>query len=60
MPSRRPVKPDRKEQAALRWARLQGQFRGLDMQDPSGWPALPRYALLALIAVFVIGFLWYA
>lgn len=38
---------------------LQAQFRGLDMKDPSTWPALPRYALQLLVAIFVIGFLWF-
>lgn len=41
---------------------LQGvgaQFRGLDTRDPSSWPALPRYALLALVAALVVGLLWF-
>lgn len=41
---------------------LQGvgaQFRGLDSRDPSSWPALPRYALLALVAALVVVLLWF-
>jgi type IV pilus assembly protein PilO len=38
---------------------LGGQFRGLDTRDPSVWPAIPRYALLALVAAIVIGLLWF-
>ncbi len=36
------------------------QFRGLDTRDPSSWPALPRYALLALAAAVVVIILWFA
>ncbi len=35
------------------------QFRGLDTRDPSSWPAVPQYALFALIAVVVVGALWW-
>ena len=35
------------------------QFRGLDTRDPSSWPALPRCALLALVAALVTGLLWF-
>jgi type IV pilus assembly protein PilO len=39
---------------------LLGQFRGLNPNDPSSWPALPRAALyLALMAAIVIA-LWFA
>lgn len=56
MASRRPVKRNRPAEA---WAWIQSQFRGLDMQDPAGWPAVPRHCLQVLLAAFVIGFLWY-
>lgn len=35
------------------------QFRGLDSRDPSSWPAVPRYALLILVAVAVMALLWF-
>lgn len=37
-----------------------GQFQGLDTRDPSGWPALPRYLLLAVVASLVVIGLWFA
>ena len=39
---------------------LSGQFRGLDTRDPSSWPALPRYALLVLVAAVMVVILWFA
>lgn len=36
-----------------------GQFRGLDMRDPSSWPGLPRNLLLVIVAVIVVGLLWF-
>lgn len=38
---------------------LGAQFQGLDTRDPSGWPAIPRYTLLAVVAALVVGALWY-
>lgn len=38
--------------------RLAGQFRNLDRQDPSKWPALPRALLLVVVALAVLGLLW--
>lgn len=38
---------------------LGAQFRGLDSRDPSSWPAIPRYVLLAAVALLVLGALWY-
>ena len=38
--------------------RLLGQFRGLNPNDPSTWPALPRYALFLAVVVGVVGLLW--
>lgn len=35
------------------------QFRGLDSRDPSSWPAIPRFGLLALVAAMVVGALWF-
>lgn len=39
---------------------LQRQFSNLDRKDPSLWPAIPRYALCAFIAVGVVIGLWFA
>jgi type IV pilus assembly protein PilO len=41
-------------------AELQSQFRGLDPNDPSLWPVLPRALLLLVLAVVVVVALWYA
>ncbi|MDO5691680.1 MAG: type 4a pilus biogenesis protein PilO [Pseudomonadota bacterium] len=35
------------------------QFQGLDSRDPSSWPAIPRFALLAFVAALVLGVLWF-
>ncbi|MDM0038204.1 type 4a pilus biogenesis protein PilO [Variovorax sp. J22G21] len=35
------------------------QFRGLNPNDPSVWPALPRYALCVLVTVLVLVALWF-
>lgn len=43
--------------AALRAAAR--QFRGLDPNDPSRWPAVPRYALCAVVAAAVVVVLWF-
>lgn len=40
--------------------RLQSQFRGLDPKDPSQWPGIPRALLYIVIALAVIGGVWYA
>jgi type IV pilus assembly protein PilO len=38
---------------------LKAQFTGLDPNDPSAWPAVPRYALCAVVAVAVVIVLWF-
>lgn len=38
---------------------VKSQFTQLDPNDPSLWPALPRYALLAAVMVFVMVVLWF-
>ena len=38
---------------------MRRQFRGLDPKDPSQWPAMPRALLYIVIALFVIGGIWY-
>ena len=39
--------------------RLADQFRGLNPNDPSVWPPLPRYALCLLVTVAVLVGLWF-
>ena len=38
---------------------IQRQFRGLDPNDPSRWPVLPRALLCVAIALAVAAVLWY-
>lgn len=45
--------------AALQ-ARIASQFKGLNPNDPSTWPALPRYGLCVLVTVAVVVALWFA
>lgn len=40
--------------------KVQSQFRGLNPNDPSVWPALPKYALYLVTAVAVVVGLWFA
>jgi type IV pilus assembly protein PilO len=35
------------------------QFRGLNPNDPSSWPTVPRYGLCLLLAVAVVAALWF-
>jgi type IV pilus assembly protein PilO len=44
--------------AALQ-ARITSQFKGLNPNDPSTWPALPRYGLCVLVALAVVVGLWF-
>ncbi|WP_162594969.1 type 4a pilus biogenesis protein PilO [Variovorax sp. PBL-E5] len=43
--------------AAMR--RFGDQFRGLNPNDPSVWPPVPRYALCVAVAVLVLAGLWF-
>jgi type IV pilus assembly protein PilO len=43
--------------ASLR--RMGDQFRGLNPNDPSVWPALPRFGLYLVVAVAVVVALWF-
>jgi type IV pilus assembly protein PilO len=36
------------------------QFADLDFRDPANWPPYPRYTLLVLVALLVVGLAWYA
>jgi type IV pilus assembly protein PilO len=38
---------------------LKAQFVGLNPNDPTSWPALPRYLLCAFVAVAVVVALWF-
>lgn len=40
--------------------RFGDQFRGLNPNDPSMWPSVPRYALLFAVALLVLVGLWFA
>jgi type IV pilus assembly protein PilO len=39
--------------------KITAQFRGLNPNDPSTWPALPRYGLCLLLMIAVIAALWF-
>lgn len=39
---------------------FKAQFSGLDPNDPTQWPSLPRYLLLAFIAAAVVTALWFS
>ncbi len=39
--------------------KLKAQFSGLDANDPSSWPALPRYLLCVAVTVVVVVALWF-
>lgn len=40
-------------------SRIQNQFTGLDPNDPSSWPAFPRYLLCAALTATVVVALWF-
>lgn len=42
------------------FAKTRSQFVGLDPNDPSRWPSMPRNLLLVVVAGLVVGGLWYA
>ena len=39
--------------------RIKSQFAGLDANDPSSWPALPRYLLCVAVSTVVVVALWF-
>ncbi|MEW6694595.1 Pilus assembly protein, PilO [Tepidimonas thermarum] len=53
-----------KRKTSIDWSALQQtvqrQFSGLDPNDPSRWPVLPRVLLLTGVAVAIVVGLWYA
>jgi type IV pilus assembly protein PilO len=52
-----------RKRASIDWRtlqqNLQRQFVGLDPNDPSRWPPLPRALLLVLAGLLVAGLMWY-
>jgi type IV pilus assembly protein PilO len=40
--------------------KVQSQFRGLNPNDPSSWPAVPRAALFLAVVVLIVTGLWFA
>ena len=40
--------------------KLFSQFKGLNTNDPSSWPAIPRYALCVVVTLAVVAGLWFA
>jgi type IV pilus assembly protein PilO len=40
--------------------RLSSQFKGLNPNDPSTWPAIPKYGLCLLLTAAVVAGLWFA
>ena len=51
--------PSKFDFAALQQS-LQGQFRGLNPNDPSSWPAFPRFALCFVLMAAIVAALWFA
>lgn len=39
--------------------RTANQFKGLNLNDPAGWPPVPRYVLCVMVALLVIVVLWF-
>jgi type IV pilus assembly protein PilO len=39
--------------------KLQAQFRGLNPNDPSSWPAIPRYVLCFVLMAGIVTALWF-
>jgi type IV pilus assembly protein PilO len=40
-------------------AQVTGQFKGLNPNDPSSWPVVPRYALCVALMVAIVAALWF-
>jgi type IV pilus assembly protein PilO len=53
------TKPSMKIDFPAFQAKLQSQFRGLNPNDPSSWPGLPRYLLCMAVTVLVVVALWF-
>ncbi len=52
-------RPSRKIDVVASMRRFGDQFRGLNPNDPSVWPAAPRYALCLLVTLLVLVALWF-
>jgi len=52
-------RPSQRFDLALSLRRLGQQFQGLNPNDPSVWPPLPRYAVYAAMAAVVLVLLWF-
>lgn len=39
--------------------RLRSEFSGLDLNDPSQWPVLPRNVMLVVVSIAVVAGLWF-
>jgi type IV pilus assembly protein PilO len=52
-------RPSPKIDPALALRRLGEQFQGLNPNDPSVWPPVPRYALCVAVAALVLAALWF-
>jgi type IV pilus assembly protein PilO len=51
--------PSQKVDVAAALRRFGEQFRGLNPNDPSMWPAVPRYALCLAVTALVLVALWF-
>ena len=45
--------------AAAIMEKVAGQFRNLNPNDPAAWPFVPKAALCSLVAVTIVGALWF-
>ncbi len=52
-------RPSQKVDVAAALRRFGDQFRGLNPNDPSMWPAVPRYALCLAVTALVLVALWF-
>ena len=52
-------RPSQKVDIAAALRRFGDQFRGLNPNDPSMWPTVPRYALCLAVTVLVLVALWF-
>jgi type IV pilus assembly protein PilO len=52
-------RPSHKVDVAAAMRRFGEQFRGLNPNDPSMWPSVPRYALCVAVTLLVLVALWF-
>jgi len=52
-------RPSQKIDVAAALQRFGDQFRGLNPNDPAGWPPVPRYALCLAVTALVLVALWF-